>query len=98
MSKQAQEFWSSEEGITIRLQDLSHDFTFKVFNGAIRGYAKDAGFKKFRWITSINNIARGVSCSYCKAQNGREYKSGQFLPKMPAHIGCDCFWDILMEL
>jgi len=98
MTEKKEEFWTSKEGILIRLEDLSHDFTFKVFNGAVRGYIKDAGFKKFGWVTSEDNIARGVSCEYCKRQNGKEYKVGQFLPKIPAHIGCDCFWDILIAL
>jgi len=98
MVKQKEEFWLSDKGILIRLEDLSHNFVFKVFNGATRGYVKGAGFKKFRWITSEENIARGVSCAYCIKQNRREYKVGQFLPKMPAHLGCDCFWDMLIAL
>ena len=94
MSEQKEEFWSSEEGILIRLQDLAHDFTFKVFNKAVQAYAKDAGFKKFRWVTVIDK----GTCQFCLNQNGKEYKSGQFMPKIPKHVGCRCFLDILIEL
>lgn len=90
-----EEFWTSDEGILIRLQDLAHDFVFKTFNGAVRGYAKDAGFKKFKWISVLR---AGHTCKYCWNQHNRIYRSGQFMPKIPAHIGCECFWDILIEL
>lgn len=93
MSKQAQEFWTSDEGILIRLEDLSHDFVFKVYNGAVRAYAKDAGFKKFKWISVLGL----TTCKYCENQHGRIYRVGQFLPKIPAHVGCNCFWDCLIE-
>ena len=93
-----EEFWSSEEGITIRLQDLAHEFTFKTFNGALKGYFKESGIKKLRWITSKDNINKGVSCIICLRRNGKIYNTGQFLPYIPAHLGCDCYWDIGVAL
>lgn len=94
MSEQKEEFWTSKEGILIRLEDLAHDFTFKVYNGATKAYFEDAGFKRFRWVTAVGRW----TCKYCLNQNGREYKSGQFIPRIPVHIKCNCFWDILVTL
>ena len=94
MPKQAQEFWTSEEGILIRLEDLAHDFTFKMYNGAVRAYAKDAGFRVFKWVTAIG----AWTCRYCLGQHGREYKVGQFMPKLPAHVKCNCYWDVKIGL
>jgi len=65
MVKQAQEFWSSEEGIIIRLEDLAHDFTFKTYNHALKAYFKDAGFKRFRWVTAVGKW----TCKYCLSQD-----------------------------
>lgn len=89
-----QEFWSSEEGVLIRLDDLAHDFSFRIYNGALQGYFKESGFKEFMWVSVVDLRV----CNYCDGQNGRRYKSGQFLPRMPAHPSCRCMWDIYMEL
>jgi hypothetical protein len=90
----SEEFWSSEKGVLIRIEDLAHDFTFQIYNGALRGSFKDAGFRKFRWATTLD----GSTCRYCWDQNGREYNAGMFLPRMPAHPKCRCLWDILISM
>jgi len=89
-----EEFWLSEEGILIRLEDLAHDFSFKTYNGALKANFQEAGFKEFEWVTVIDKD----TCNYCDSQAGRRYRIGQFLPKMPAHIKCRCFWDVRMEI
>jgi len=87
-------FWLSKEGVTIRLEDLAHDFTMKSFNGALKGYFKDSGFKKFVWVSVVDE----KTCTKCEARNGKEYKAGWFLPRIPVHPSCRCMWDILIEL
>jgi len=94
MSAATKEFWTSDEGILIRLDDLAHDFSFRVYNGALQGYFAESGFKRFVWVSALMT----TTCKYCRGQNGREYRHGQFLPRMPSHQHCVCFWDILMEL
>jgi len=89
-----EDFWLSDEGILVRLEDLAHDFTFKVYNGALKGAFKEAGIKALEWVTTIDE----KTCDYCDSQAGRRYNIGQFLPKIPAHIKCRCFWDMLIGL
>jgi len=87
-------FWLSDEGILIRLEDLAHSFTYKSYNGAIKGAFREAGITEFEWVTTIDDR----TCNRCDSLSGRRYKSGQFMPRMPAHIGCRCFWDAYIEL
>ena len=91
-----EDFWLSDEGILIRLEDIAHDFTFKVYNGAKKWIFKEAGFKKLIW--TADYTAGNVPCIYCDGQNGRPYNIGMFLPKMPAHIKCKCGWDVRIGL
>jgi len=94
MSEKQKEFWTSDEGIVIRMEDLAHDFTFRTYNGAMKGIFKDAGFKELIWVAVIT---RGT-CNYCDSQNGRRYNIGMFLPRMPAHPHCACGWDVRIAL
>jgi len=96
MTKQAQEFWLSDEGILIRLEDLAHDFVFQTYNGALKGTFKDAGFKEFIWVADYTK--GNIPCNYCDGQNDRSYRAGMFLPRMPAHVKCKCFWDARIAL
>ena len=87
-------FWLSEEGILLRLEDLSNDFSFRVYNGALLGNFKEAGFEKLVWV----GVEDDKICEDCLDHVGRVYRSHGFLPKMPRHIKCRCLWDIFMEL
>jgi len=91
-----EDFWLSDEGILIRMEDLAHDFTFKVYNGALKGAFREAGIQEFIWVTDYTK--GNIPCNYCDGQNGRPYTSGQFLPKMPAHNKCKCFWDARIKV
>lgn len=89
-----QDFWTSDEGVLIRLEDLAGDFAFKVYNGALLGSFREAGFSKLVWVgVEDDNI-----CDDCFGHSGRVYRSYGFLPKMPRHVRCRCLWDIFVEL
>jgi len=84
------EFWDSDKGIALRLEDLAHELNWKVYNNALHMSFKEAGFKGLVWIaTYVNNIP----CIFCDAHHGRKYRVGQFLPRMPHHIKCKCIWN-----
>lgn len=89
----AEEFWLSEEGILIRLHDLAHDVNWRIYNGALQMSYKEAGFKVLVWVSAVDP----TTCKYCLSQNGREYRVGQFLPRIPHHINCRCAWDISID-
>lgn len=89
-----EDFWSSDEGILIRLEDLSHDFTFKTYNNALRGSFKDSGIKRLVWVTVLDND----TCKECEGMEGNDYSTGGFLPKMPRHPNCRCMWDVFVQM
>jgi len=90
----SEEFWSSDEGILLRLEDLAHDFTYKTFNGAVKGSFREAGITEFEWVTTIDDR----TCNRCDSLSGRRFKATQFMPKIPLHVGCRCFLDAYIEL
>jgi len=96
MTKVQEEFWTSDEGILIRMEDLAHDFTFRIYNGAMKGLFKDSGFKELVWVADYTKVTK--PCDYCDSQNGRPYHIGMFLPRMPAHQHCKCGWDVRIAL
>ena len=89
-----EDFWTSEEGITLRLEDLAGDFTMKVYNGALRGSFKEAGFDLLEWVSVIDIN----TCSACLDLSGRVYRGSGFLPRQPRHPNCRCFMDVYMRM
>ena len=96
MSEEQEDFWLSEEGILLRTEDLAHSFTFKTYNRALKGAFEESGIKELEWVTDYSG--GNEPCNYCDSQSGRRYKIGQFLPRIPAHNKCKCFWDMYIEL
>jgi len=90
----SESFWLSEKGILIRLEDLAGDFTFRVYNNALKGNFKEAGFTKFVWVA----VEDDKICGKCLARSGKVYRSGQFMPNIPAHPHCRCLFDIEVTL
>lgn len=94
-------FWISEEGIKLRLQGLAEELGWRSFNGALRMSYEEAGFKELVWVTTVKfpiGIHRkGSTCRLCFSRNGKRYRVGQFIPRMPPHNHCECFWDVLVE-
>lgn len=87
-------FWLSDEGIFLRLEDLAGDFSFKTYNGALIGNFREAGFSELVWV----GVEDDSICEDCLDHVGRVYRASGFLPKMPRHIRCRCLWDVWMEL
>jgi hypothetical protein len=78
------EFWLSDYGIELRLEDLAEAVTWETFNNATRLAGSEAGAKEFEWVTEIGP----TTCNYCDSQSGRRYRIGQFIPQIPAHNNC----------
>lgn len=87
------DFWTSDKGLLLRLDDLAESITWETVNNSLRILASEAGIKNFEWVTEIGP----TTCDYCDAQSGRRYRVGQFMPRLPAHVSCRCHWDILTE-
>ena len=92
----ASAYWYTPEGINRRIELLSQSFSFKVVNGALLAYGAPAGIKRWRWVTNPG-ASRTGPCAYCASMHGREYRSGQFIPSLPAHAGCVCGWELMFD-
>lgn len=86
-------FWSSDQGILMRLEDLSEAVVWQTFNNATQLVGSEAGATMFEWVSEIDE----KTCNYCDRQSGRRYRVGQFIPRIPAHPGCRCFWTVYFE-
>ena len=92
----ASEYWLSPAGIRRRVDMLSQSFTHKVVNNALIIYGETGGITRWRWATNPGASKTGP-CPYCAAHSGRIYRKGQFLPPLPAHAGCVCGCELMVE-
>jgi hypothetical protein len=74
---------------------LAEAVTWRTINGAIQVYGSEAGVDDFEWVTQYDEVN---PCDYCDSQSGRRYRRGQFMPEIPAHPNCRCFWDVHFKL
>jgi hypothetical protein len=84
------DFWSTNEGLYVRIEDLAESMTWQVINESLKVLGTQAGATEFEWITEVDER----SCDYCDSQSGRRYKRGQFVPNIPVHPNCRCHWDV----
>jgi len=84
------EYWKSPEGIRRRTEMLGEDFTFNTVN-ALQAYGRVNEVAGWRWIGSVDER----QCGFCYDQTGRFYRQGMFLPRLPAHAGCRCEWELV---
>lgn len=90
MSEAAEDYWLTDEGIDERIEMLSEEVFFGTFNKAITVEGKKMGYELF----VIKGIWDNRTCDWCAEHNGQQYKAGQFMPDIPQHPGCRCFWDV----
>lgn len=84
------DYWTSDEGILLRLEMMSEFVVWRTVNRAIQIYGSEAGAETFEWVSEIDQN----TCGYCDSQSGRRYRRGQFMPEIPAHPRCRCHWDV----
>jgi len=101
MSIAAEDFWKSLKGLLARLADLSHHLTWSSLNTAIReqfavvedDYQTVTGEpsgRKLAWTTMGDEKV----CDICEGNEGEYDPAEEFLPTMPAHVTCRCWWQI----
>lgn len=91
---ESSDYWRTPEGINQRLDMLGGYFTYSVTNNSLKVYGADYGVSGFMWVTYPEDSKTGV-CPICARKHGNIYKSGQFLPSLPAHTNCKCQWTLL---
>lgn len=81
--------WGSDEGLQFRLDMLAHSYSWEVYNEASQDTMRSLGVKHVVWVSEWDERC----CNYCFTQDGRVYRLGMFLPTLPNHVFCRCFWD-----
>lgn len=82
-------YWATQSGIMDRLGMLSQRAVYGIYNTVIRSGAKALGAKMLVYHTEQDDRV----CMDCEPFEGREYNMGQFLPYIPRHPGCRCWWE-----
>jgi SPP1 gp7 family putative phage head morphogenesis protein len=85
------DYWSTTQGIDQRLELLTTDFTYRIYNSTIQIYGKKNGVDVVQWEGSLDER----TCKYCMAKIGRLYKVSWILPYLPHHLRCRCTWRLV---
>ena len=84
---------SEYEDLLVRLADIGDVIDVRRLpTGALQVYASIFERIEFEWVTQIDER----SCDYCDSQSGRIYRFGQFMPEIPAHPNCRCYWRLII--
>lgn len=91
--KQTPKQWMTEEAIVKRIFFLSDNFGYRIINSSIQLFAKSVRRRaKWRFLTK-NDASVCPDCKYDRRgrrRHGREYWTGQFMPKLDRHFGDRC--------
>ena len=99
-----EDFWKSAKGLLARLADLAHHLTWSSVNTAIReqlavvedDYQTVTGEpsgRKLQWATMGDDLV----CDICEGNEGEYELDDDFLPTMPVHVNCRCYWEIVVS-
>ena len=102
MSTVIEDYWKSLKGLLARLADLAHHLTWSSVNTAIKeqfaviedDYQATTGEpsgRKLNWTTMGDDLV----CDICEGNEGEYELDDDFLPTMPAHVNCRCWWEII---
>jgi hypothetical protein len=87
-TQDAEGYWSSDEGLLMRLDMLTGAIQTGTYNNALKICGSVYGVQYFK-VAGLE-----PKCPYCKQYYGRVYRSGQFMPDFPAHPNCPHLFDI----
>ena len=97
-----EDFWKSLKGLLARLADLAHHLTWSSVNTAIQqqlavvedDYQTVTGEpsgRKLYWTTMGDEKV----CDYCEGNEGEYEIDDPFLPMLPGHVSCRCYWEVI---
>ena len=87
-------WWQTVSGLKESAKLFSQNAVYSLYNAYIREGAKALGAKQLKYHTEPEMTATGT-CPYCQPFEGRIYNLGQFLPVVPRHPWCVCWWETL---
>lgn len=87
---EGEDYWITDEGIDERIGMLADEVTFGTFNEAVTIEGKKMGYDVY----ILKGIWDNRTCDWCSGSQGKQYRIGQFMPRIPHHPNCRCYWDI----
>lgn len=88
---------TDDELLAARIDMLSEDLVIRTFNSALKMYGSTPDLREilesFTWVTMGDDHV----CELCSNRENKTWKPGQFMPMLPAHLGCRCSFDVLLE-
>jgi hypothetical protein len=94
----APDFWKTLKGLRARLADIAHHFTWSSLNTTVKETVavlepedpETGEPRKLLWVTMEDEKV----CDYCNEQEGEYSFDDEFLPMIPGHVFCRCWWQI----
>ena len=84
-------YWLSNAGLQRRIQMLVEGMSYRIVNNALQFYGENNDVAGYLGIPGATN-----HCTYClQYVIGRYYRRGQFMPGLPAHANCSCFFQLV---
>jgi len=91
----SEDYWESWEGVQVRLNDLAEDLVYRTFNRAVQAYGSKMGIK---WFTIVGADDERI-CDHClEILYAGPWRAGQFMPDIPAHVGCRHYYDYIIPI
>jgi hypothetical protein len=90
-------FWGSLKGLLHRIADLAHNLTWASLNAGIRETIgilepedpKTGEKRTLKWVSMGDNRV----CDLCLDSEGEYDPDDPFLPVIPSHALCRCWWE-----
>lgn len=90
------EYWASTEGLTQRGKMLSHHAIYMLYNKILNGYAKAVDAEGMRYHGFLDEKTCEICTPYIKkARAGFFYRRWLFKPKIPQHVWCRDWWELV---
>jgi hypothetical protein len=83
------DFWLTEEGLNTRLEMLAQGVAWSSFNNASLVALKAMGIEEAEWMGEEDDR----TCEYCSEHIGEHYRLAAFMPELPTHVNCRCWWE-----
>jgi hypothetical protein len=96
----APDFWKTLNGLLARLADIAHHFTWSSLNTTVKetvAVIEPEERARLRLILKWETMGDERVCDYCEEQEGEYEFDDPFLPMIPAHVMCRCWWTIEEE-
>ena len=92
------DYWKTLKGLIARLADIAHHLTWSSLNTGVKETVavlepinpETIEPHKLIWMTMEDEKL----CPFCEENAGEYDMDAEFIPIIPAHVMCRCWWEI----